>query len=321
MKPPLLTPEDLIRLAPSRMRAFHENYFAMYSSVFGGIITDPAWMLVPADDHLVHRGDGVFETLKFLRGHVYNLHAHLDRLAHSAKSISLHNRWSRDELTTILLETVRASGKQDGLIRIILARGPGSLGVNPYDCPETALYIVISQLARPIMEVKPGGISMAPASIPAREDWLAAVKTCNYLPNVLMKKEAVDLGVDFVAGLDHQSCLTESATESIAIVLPGGQIKAPPHGKILEGTTMTRVFELARQQPYPGFSISRETISHRQLLDATEILVIGTTHDVAAVINFDGRPVGTGKPGPVFHHLSNLLRHDLLHGPLRHAVN
>ena len=58
----------------------HDNYLAMYSSVYGGIIQDPRLMLVPVDDHIVHRGDGIFEAFKSIDRKIYLLQSHLDRL-------------------------------------------------------------------------------------------------------------------------------------------------------------------------------------------------------------------------------------------------
>ena len=113
------------------------SYFAMYSSVWNGLVTDPALMLVPVDDHLVHRGDGVFETFKCLRGRLYNLDAHLRRLEASARAIELRLPWSQAEMVELIVQTVRAGGRRDALVRLLFGRGPGSLGApgcGPWMC-------------------------------------------------------------------------------------------------------------------------------------------------------------------------------------------
>ena len=83
------TESDWPALAASLRHPHQDTYFAMYSSLYGGIVTDPALMLLPLDDHMVHRGDGIFEALKTLHGSLYNLAGHLDRLEQSAQALSL----------------------------------------------------------------------------------------------------------------------------------------------------------------------------------------------------------------------------------------
>ena len=67
----MLSPSEMPAALAGAPRPGAEGYFAFYSSLWDGIVTDPAWMVVPADDHVVHRGDGVFETVKCLDGGVY----------------------------------------------------------------------------------------------------------------------------------------------------------------------------------------------------------------------------------------------------------
>jgi len=139
----------------SMRRDFHANYYAMYSSVYGGIVTDPALMMVPVDDHMVHRGDGVFETFKCVNGSVYNMKAHLERLQHSASGLYFRLPWSLDEIGSIVVETVKAGARKDCLVRLFVSRGPGSFDVNPKDCPSPQLYVAVTSLKKPFMELHP----------------------------------------------------------------------------------------------------------------------------------------------------------------------
>ena len=87
MKVELLT-RDMLFSEPGRLqKPWHSKYLAMYSSVYGGIVTDPTLMMIPADDHVVHRGDGVFDVAKCVEGGVYQFDGHLDRLLRSAAAI------------------------------------------------------------------------------------------------------------------------------------------------------------------------------------------------------------------------------------------
>ena len=294
-------------------RPFHSQYYAMYSSIYDGIVTDPLLMMVPVDDHMVHRGDAVFETLKCVGGNIYNMRAHLDRLAASARGLSLNLPCVEKELAEIVVQTVFTGGNPDCLIRVLLSRGPGSLGVSPYDCPAPALYVVVSEYKKPFMDVHPEGAKAKASALPVKAAPFANLKSVNYLTNVLMKKEAVDAGVDFVVSFDENGHLAEGPTENAAIVTRDGRLRVPKPERILAGTTMLRVMELARALPetHQLAGVETDDITRADIAGAPEILIFGTTPDVTAVVEFDGKPVGRGKPGPVFKVLSRLLSDDI----------
>jgi branched-subunit amino acid aminotransferase/4-amino-4-deoxychorismate lyase len=294
-------------------RPFHAQYYAMYSSVYAGIVTDPLLMMVPVDDHMVHRGDAVFETLKCVGGNIYNMDAHLDRLASSARGLSLDLPCSEDELAEIVVQTVFAGGHPDCLVRLLLSRGPGSLGVSPYDCPSPALYVVVSEYKKPFMELHPEGARAKASALPVKAAPFANLKSVNYLTNVLMKKEAVDAEVDFVVSFDENGHLAEGPTENAGIVTRHGRLCVPRPDRILAGTTMLRVMDLARDVSGTRQLAAAEAvdITREDVAAAAEMLIFGTTPDVTAVVEFDGKPVGNGKPGPIFKSLSRLLADDI----------
>src|SRR6187200_1376627 len=84
------------------------NYVAFYSSQLGGIVTDPALMVIPFDDHMVHRGHGVFDTAALVSGRIYDLEAHLDRFVGSAERSKLKLFGSREEMRDIIIKTAAA---------------------------------------------------------------------------------------------------------------------------------------------------------------------------------------------------------------------
>jgi len=294
-------------------RPFQADYFAMYSSVYEGIVIDPVLMLVPVDDHLVHRGDGVFESLRCVEGSLYNLGAHLERLAESAKAMSLRLPGGRSGVEQAIVETVRAGGRRDCLVRVLVSRGSGSFGASPYDCPAPQLYVVAAQTPVPFMQAHRGGASLKSSSMPVKQPMFAAAKNCNYLPNALMKKEAVDAGVDFVVGFGEDGRLGEGATESVGIVTADNRLLFPAPGRILRGTTMVRLVELAQDLVREGAlaDAALRPIPRKEVARAPEILIAGTTVDVTAVTSYDGAPVGGGVPGPVYQRLRDLLDADM----------
>jgi len=296
-------------------KKWHEKYYAMYSTVFNGIVTNPSLMLIPVDDHMVHRGDGIFETFKCVNGAIYNLKAHLDRLENSAKLLGFKWEWKRKYLLDITIQTIRAGKHHNCLIKLLISRGPGSFGVNPYDCPEQQIYLVVTELKKPFMELHPEGARMKTASISAKPAFFAGVKSCNYMQNVLMAKEASDYGVDFVAAYDENGNLTEGATENIGIISPEKYLLFPSLDRVLCGTTMLRVAKLANRLVRKGIlkKIIFRNISKEEVLHASEILIVGTTPNVTFVREYDGKTIGNGKPGCVFKELSELLLNDMLY--------
>ena len=193
---------DFAEFCRTNRPAYHEHYYAMYSSWWDAITTEPNLMVVPVDDHMVHRGDGLFETFKCVDGAVYNLDAHLARLENGAKAIALKMPWSREDIRRILGEVLKAAGRRDALIRIFVSRGPGGHSANPYECPVPLLMVLAIHLAEPFMVEHPQGAKVGVSNVPNKEGMFSQVKSVNYLPNVLMKKQAVDAGVDFILGFD-----------------------------------------------------------------------------------------------------------------------
>ncbi len=313
----VFSPAEMPAAVAGAPRPGAAGYYAFYSSLWDGIVTDPAWMLVPADDHVAHRGDGVFETLKCLDGAIYALEPHLDRLAGSAAGIGLSLPGGRDGVTARLLATLRAGGRRDALARIIVARGPGGFGVAPSECPAPALYIAIYALPPPFMRRRPEGARAVSVEVPLKPGFLANLKTCNYLPNALMKQAATAAGADFPLAFDERGCLAEGATENAGIVTRDGFLRVPKLSRILDGITQQRVLALAPEAVRAGAlrGIERGDISRAEVEAAAELLIFGTTPDVTAVTLYNGDPVGNGHPGPAQAALAALLEADQRSNP------
>ena len=287
-------------------------YYLFYSSLWDACVRDPALMVVPFADHLAHRGDGVFETMKGVEGAVYNLDAHLHRLRRSAYQIGLAFHRGPEALREKVLEALAAAGRRDCSVRVVLSRGPGGMGVSPMESEASALYILVYGAGRPFMERKPGGARLRLSAVPPKHPDFATAKTCNYIPNVLMKMEAESWGVDFTVGADGRGHITEGATENIGIVSKGGTLAFPPLDAVLAGTTMLRVAELAQGLEAQGLlrGVVFRPIRVEELAEAREILVVGTTLNVASAVEWEGRPVGDGRPGPIGRRLDELILRD-----------
>lgn len=308
---PILNDDELIAALDKQKNPYFSEYYACYSSWFGGITTNPHRMLLPLDDHMVHRGDGVFEAMKAVNRGVFMMNEHMQRLLQSAAAIQLNLPISLAEMNHIILETVRAAQCDDAIIRVFLSRGPGNFSVNPYDSVGAQFYVVIAELKKFSDNQYEQGVSVGQSTVPVKNAWMARVKSCNYLPNVMMKKEAVDRKFDFMINFDDSGFVAEGATENIMIVDADGNIVHPEFDSILKGTTMMRVCELAQTI---GIRSVVKAISLADLINAREVMMCGTTLDVLPVTRFEEHIISDGKVGGVARKLRVLLQEDIKHG-------
>ncbi len=305
----LLSPDQCRQAWQKFQNPAQESYLAFYSSVLGGITKDPEFMSLPIDDHMVHRGDGVFEALKCKEGRIYLWQAHSDRLRNSCKGLGL---LYPENLLDVVTATVKESKAKNCIIRIFVSRGPGQFSTNPYDSIGAQLYVMVTNLTQPSAEKYTQGVSLGRSGIPPKESWLAQLKTCNYLPNVMMKKEAIDRKIDFTIGIDPQGFITEGSTENIIVLTQNNLLVRPHFDFILKGTTMVKVLSLAESLIPKGLiqKIGEKNMSEADLLSAKEVMMIGTTLDVLPATKYDGKAIGNGQVGPVAKALLELLLAD-----------
>lgn len=280
---------------------------AFYDHRVGIIGKDPQLMLLPLDDHMVHRGDGVFETMKFLDRKLYQLDPHMDRLAFSAQSIFLEPPCSWDDLKQMVLEVAGAADEKQGMVRVLLGRGPGGFGIDSRECPLASLYIVAYKLHPRPEEVYEKGVTASRCSMPAKNGLMAKIKSVNYLPNVLMKREAVDSGCDYSLCFDDQGFLAEGAVENVCIVDAQGRLIVPELTNALTGTTLMRALDAVTGE----VSILFRKISENEIYLAREVILLGTTIDALSVVRFNKKPIHDVRPGPVSKRMRQFLIQDL----------
>jgi len=305
----LLRKEDIFTQDP---KPWHSNYLSMYSSVLGGVVKDPLLMTIPIDDHMVHRGDGVFEVIKCKEGKIYQLDNHLERLKKSAASIFLALPKCWKDIKIIINQTIRYGEERNCLIRLFISRGPGGFTIDPLECPESQLYVVTTKIPSYAEKTKKG-VSIITSSVPIKPSYFANIKSCNYLPNVLMKREAIAASVDYSIALDERGFLAEGSTESIGIVSKDLILKFPKFDRVLRGITLSRVYDLAYDLVRKGTlnEVLFCDIKKEEAYDSREIILLGTTFDILPVIQFDGHKIGNGTPGKVYKGLRTLLDKDL----------
>ena len=292
------------------------KFSAFYSSQLGGIVTDPALMVIPFDDHMVHRGHGIFDTAGLVNGRIYDLAAHLDRFLGSAERSKLKLFGSREEMRDIIIRTTAVSGLRDGAIRYWLSSGPGSLELSPAAGAEPGFFVMIfgglSYPARWYTE----GLRVMTTTYPIKPPLYAITKATNYLPNVLMQMEAKEAGLDNGVFIDEAGFVGESSNMNVAFVTHDGVLRHPKFERVLPGCTSLRLLDLARSLASRGVVNGVEVcdIPVADARAAREMVLLGSSVKVAPIVEWDGRPIGNGKPGPIAKALLDLMEEDMRSG-------
>jgi branched-chain amino acid aminotransferase len=249
-------------------------------------------------DHGLLYGDGVFEGIRAYHGRVFKLKEHIERLYWSAKAILLEIPMTPAEMTEAVLETCRKNRCRDGYIRLVVTRGVGTLGLNPNRCKRPSVIIIAGKIQLYPPELYEQG--MAIVTVPTTRNLVNAVnpaiKSLNYLNNILAKIEANNAGVEEAIMLNQEGYVAECTGDNIFIVHQG-QLRTPPlSAGALYGITRNTVLDLARER---GISVAEMNLTRYDLYIADECFLTGTGAEIIPVTRIDGRVIGQGKPGPV----------------------
>ena len=273
-----------------KLRPRQAGPWLTYSNLLGGWTDSPLGSLVSLDDHGFHRGDGIFEALRVVHGKVYLFESHFQRLQLSADRIGLTLPTDFEHLKRIIEAGLHLWKSEEALLRIFVTRGPGSFSTNPHESLGSQLFVVLMPM-KPLNEEKfLAGVKVGRSHINVKDPWMAITKSLNYLPNVMMKKEALERGLDFTVSFDHEGGLAESSTENMIVITQDGFLAHPKLARVLRGCTMQRLFDLVEARKW--LPVRREVhLSQNELLSAQGLMMVGTTLDVISVIEFEGQPI------------------------------
>jgi branched-chain amino acid aminotransferase len=148
-------------------------------------------------DHGLLYGDGVFEGIRIYQGKIFMCGQHMDRLWKSAERLRIKIPISRSEMVAIQRRCIEANEIVDGYIRLIVTRGVGTLGLNPFKCPTPGIICIADQIALYPPEMYERGMKVIVAQRPRIPiDCLdPRIKSLNYLNNIMAKVEAIDEGL------------------------------------------------------------------------------------------------------------------------------
>ena len=262
----------------------------------GGAFRSPADAAVSVFDHGLLYGDGVFEGIRAYNGRVFKLERHVERLFDSAKAIRLEIPHTPDDVAAIILDTCRRNDLVDGYLRVVVTRGAGDLGVDPRTCPRPEL-VVIARNTLSLYQAPSKGIRMVTSTFrrTAIDALSPAIKSLNYLNNVLARIEANDRGADEALMLDTNGYVAEATVDNFFIVTARGLL-TPPTATNLKGITRETILGLAASL---GIRADEMPLTLFDVWTAREAFICGTAAEVVPVVSVDDRVIGPGVVGDV----------------------
>jgi branched-chain amino acid aminotransferase len=261
-------------------------------------LVDASEATVSVFDHGLLYGDGIFEGIRLYDSCVFKLDEHLERLEYSAKAIMLEMPWSRQQIADAVCETCRANDLKDGYIRLVVTRGAGSLGLSIKNCDQPQLIIIADKIQLYPQEFYDNGLKII--TVPTRRSNPAAlppaVKSLNYLNNILAKIEAQHLGYHEAIMLNDQGYIAECTGDNVFIVHKGELITPAASSGALKGITRDTALAIAEELGIPW---REANMTRYDVWVAEEVFLTGTAAEIVPIVEIDARVIGDGKPGPI----------------------
>ena len=274
-------------------------------------------LVVGIDDRLVHRdqagispfdsvvqgGDAVWEGLRLHGGRIFKLTEHLARLRRSAQGLAFTVVPCDDEIIERIRAVLAANEMTDDVhIRLTLTRGVKiTSGMDPRLNQSGPTLIVLAEFKSPVYD--DGGISLVTSSVRRhRPDSLdPKIHHNNLLTSILAKVEANVAGADDALMLDDNGFVAETNATHVFFV-KDDVVRTSTTRACPEGITRETILEICADQ---GIAVEVGDFSLTQVYAADEVFVTGTMGGVTPVLSVDGRPIGSGRPGPYLAKLAD----------------
>lgn len=275
-----------------------------------GQFVEAAQAAVNVYDHGLLYGDGVFEGLRAYNGKIFQVEAHVRRLFDGARVLRLDIPATPEQIIEALYATLQANGQRDAYIRLLITRGVGTLGLNPFKCARASIIVISDQIELYPREMYEHGMSVIVASTVRNHPNALnpRIKSLNYLNNIMAKIECVDAGVPEAIMLNSQGLVCEATGDNVFVVRQGSLITPPVNAGLLEGITRDVVMRLARQM---DLCMIEENLSRFDLYTCEECFLTGTAAEVIGVTHIDGRVIGDGTVGPITRKITKAFHEEV----------
>ena len=243
-------------------------------------------------------GDSIFETVRTYNGKAFALDDHLARLARSAERVFIELPATIEAIAAEVHQGIALAQNPESFARIMITRGSGPLGLDPALAQSPNRVILVEPFVPPPPEAYEDGIgAITFRTVRATDATPAAgAKVANYLTSVLAIREARKQGATEAFIIDGRGRVLEGTTSNVFLVKERRLVTAPEESGILSG--ITRAY-LLRAAETLGVFVAIRDIGEQELLEADELFISSTLREVLPVVRLDGRPVGSGKPGPL----------------------
>ncbi len=243
-------------------------------------------------------GDGIYDVVPVYNRKPFRMEQHLDRLDRSLAKIQIRQPKTREQWRALILELISRSPETHSMVYLHLTRGVAKRD-HAYPKPEVAptVFAMVAPMTPPGAAAREQGLR---AISIADERWLHCdIKSISLLGNVLAKQAAVDAGVDEVVQF-RDGHLTEGASCNIWVVKNGKLLAPPKNNLVLEGIRYGLLDELTKEA---GIPFELRPVTQDEVKDADELMMSSATREVLPIVELDGKPVGTGKPGDLYRRL------------------
>lgn len=256
---------------------------------------------IPLMDRGFLFGDGVYEGVAILDGHLVDNEAHLDRLERSLKEVRIPNPYSRTEWTRLQEELARRNGMTEGFIYFQVTRG---VAERDFAFPDGATpTVAMFAQAKSIVHSPAAEAGIAVITVPDLRWKRRDIKSINLLAQVLAKQAAKEAGAQ-EAWLVEDGFVTEGGSSSGFIVTEEGRIVVRPLSHaILPGITRQSLLALSKEA---GIALEERLFTVEEAYRAAEAFLTSASNFVLPIVSIDGRPIGGGRPGPITRKLREI---------------
>jgi len=257
-------------------------------------------------DHGFLYGYGLFETMRAYDGHIFRLDRHIARLRDAAQSLGLADRLHSIDLQAVCLETLKVNNLRNARIRLTISAGGGSITPDPETCYGLTVFIAATSLIPLPQEKYETGFKAILSSLQRNsQSPLSRLKSTCYLENILARREAEAAGCDEAVLLNEKGYIAEGSTTNIFVVQSGKLITPSIESGILSGITREAVLEIARSLNINA--VEKKVLLH-ELTQADEAFLTNSIVELVPLTWFEGKPIGSGKPGEVTRNLLQRYR-------------
>ncbi|PNW73874.1 hypothetical protein CHLRE_13g576400v5 [Chlamydomonas reinhardtii] len=292
-----------------------EQFGSFYSSHMGGIVTDPALMMLPPDDQLVCKGHGVSEVVVLREGHIYLLDRHIQRLKESCEQVGIALPFEEASLKRILLDVAAASGRVNGVVRFWATPGRGGFSTVETGGAEPAFYALClgdtyymdRMEAWPAMLVSQPVTPTLTSNVPGNQHLLTSVT----------QLIAGEEGMKATLFTDEEGFVQHGSGFTVCILTNSDVLVYPPNAHVTPSITLERILEMipAERARSPDDVVVREVQQRKlhisELQAAKEAFLVCTTYTVAPLASVDGAPIADGATGVTTLALHYMLDNDM----------